>query len=130
MLPGPPGLNGEFYERAASSGVLHLQRCDACAVWRHPPRLLCAACGSDRWSWQPSSGNGRVFSWTITHQAFDPAFAGELPYAVLVVEMEEGPRLVGNLVGLPPASLELDLPVRVVLDKRSDTIALLDFAPR
>jgi uncharacterized protein len=130
MLPGPPGLNGEFYERAAATGRLHLQRCDTCGQWRHPPRILCPSCGSDSWSWQPSSGEGSVFSWTITHQAVDPAFADELPYAVVVVEMAEGPRLIGNLVGLAPHDLRLDLPVRVVLDRRSGTVALVDFTTR
>ena len=129
LLPSPPGINGEFYERAATTGVLHLQRCTDCEAWRHPPRLMCAACGSERWTWAPVSGRGRVFTWTTTHRAVDPAFADELPYAVLVVELEEGPRVVGNLVDLAPEALTLDLAVRVVLDVRSPSIALVDFAP-
>lgn len=130
LLPAPVGPNADFYARAATTGVLHLQRCDACGAWRHPPRVRCAACGSDALSWQPSAGRGRVFSWTVTHQALDPAFADHLPYAVVVVELDEGPRVVGNLVGLDPAALELDLPVEVVLDRRSDSVALVDFRPR
>ncbi|MSO38426.1 MAG: hypothetical protein EXQ69_09300 [Acidimicrobiia bacterium] len=128
LLPAPGGLGGEFYEKAAATGNLHLQRCE-CAVWRHPPRILCAACGSDKWTWEPVAGLGRVFSWTITHRPTDPAFAAELPYAILVVELDEGPRIVGNLVGLAPEALQLDLRVRVVLDHRTDTVALVDFAP-
>ena len=72
MLPGGDGLGAEFYERAAATGALHLQRCDACATWRHPPRIRCAACGSDAWSWQPAAGTGRIFTWTVTHRATDP----------------------------------------------------------
>ena len=59
-----------------------------------------AACGSDEWEWALATGRGQVYSWTITHRPLDPGFADEVPYAVLVVEMEEGPRLVGNLRGL------------------------------
>lgn len=129
IISGADGLGAEFYERAAATGVLHLQRCDACDAWRHPPRILCAACGSADWSWQPSAGRGRVYTWTITHRPIDPAFAEHLPYAVLVVELDEGPRVVGNLVKLAPRELRLDLPVRVVLDRRSDTVALVDFTP-
>ncbi len=129
MLPAADGLGAEFYERAAATGMLHLQRCSACATWRHPPRVLCAACGSGEWHWAPIAGLGRVFTWTITHRATDPAFAGELPYAVVVVELDEGPRVVGNLIDLDPSELRLDLPVRVVLDRRSATVALVDFAP-
>ncbi len=129
ILPGSNGLGAEFYERAAATGVLHLQRCDTCVTWRHPPRILCAVCGSADWSWQPTAGRGRVFTWTVTHRPTDPAFAEHLPYAVLVVELEEGPRVVGNLVNLAPSELRLDLGVRVVLDRRSESVALVDFTP-
>ena len=129
IISGANGFGAEFYERAAATGVLHLQRCDACEAWRHPPRILCAACGSADWSWQPSAGRGRVYTWTITHRPIDPAFTEHLPYAVLVVELDEGPRVVGNLVKLAARELRLDLPVRVVLDRRSDTVALVDFTP-
>ena len=128
-LPGPDGLGAEFYACASETGVLHLQRCDQCTTWRHPPRVLCAACGSADWSWQPTRGRGRVFTWTVTHRPTDPAFAGHLPYAVVVVTLDEGPRVVGNLVGIEPGELRLDLPVRVVLDRRSDAVALVDFGP-
>ncbi|MGZ4794773.1 MAG: Zn-ribbon domain-containing OB-fold protein [Acidimicrobiia bacterium] len=130
MLPGGDGLGAEFYEHAARTGVLHLQRCSECATWRHPPRIRCAPCGSDRWTWEPATGNGRLFTWTVTHRAVDPAFAEELPYVIAVVELDEGPRVVGNVVGIVPDALRLDLPVRVVLDRRSDTVALVDFALR
>jgi uncharacterized OB-fold protein len=127
MLPGGEGLGAEFYARAAETGVLHLQRCDACGTWRHPPRIRCAACGSDAWTWQPAAGTGRIFTWTVTHRAVDPAFAEELPYVIVVVALDEGPRVVGNVVGIAPDELRLDLPVRVSLDRRSDTVALVDF---
>jgi uncharacterized OB-fold protein len=129
MLPGGGGLGAELYARAATTGVLHLQRCDACGRWRHPPRIRCAACGSDAWSWQAAAGTGRIFTWTVTHRATDPAFADEVPYAIVVVELDEGPRVVGNVVGIAPDELRLDLPVRVRLDRRSDTVALVDFEP-
>ena len=73
------------------------------------------------------AGTGRLFSWTVTHRPTDPAFADHLPYVVAVVELDEGPRLVGNLVGLTVEELRLDLPLRAVLDRRSDAVALVDF---
>lgn len=129
MLPGGDGLGAAFYERAAATGALHLQRCDACSTWRHPPRLRCATCGSDAWTWQPAAGTGRVFTWTTTHRATDPAFADDVPYAIVVVELDEGPRVVGNVVDIAVGALRLDLPVRVRLDRRSDAVALVDFEP-
>jgi hypothetical protein len=126
LLPAADGLNGEFYAFLAR-GELRLQHCTACGTWRHPPRLRCAQCGSHAVSWEPASGCGRVYSWTVTHRAVDPAFTP--PYAILVVELDEGPRLVGNLRGLEPAELVLDLPVVVEIEHASDTVGLLWFRP-
>jgi len=129
ILPSTDGLNGEFYARASDTGRLHFQRCSDCGAWRHPPRFRCAACGSGAWSWAPSTGRGRVFSWTVTHRPLDPAFAGELPYAVLVVEMEEGVRVVGNLLDLAPADLALDLAVVAAIERVTPAIGLVHFRP-
>jgi uncharacterized OB-fold protein len=65
----------------------------------------------------------------VTHQPLDPAYADEAPYAVVVVELDEGPRLVGNLRGLAPADLVLDLPVEVEFERLSDAVALTHFHP-
>jgi uncharacterized protein len=126
FLPTTVGLNGEFYGFLAG-GELRLQRCAACRAWQHPPRYRCAHCGSHDVTWEPASGRGRVFSWTVTHRAVDPAFTP--PYAVLIVELEEGPRLVGNLRGLEPSELVLDLPVVVEIEHASDAVGLLWFSP-
>ncbi len=109
------GTTAEFY-RFCQQGELRFQRCSACGTWRHPPRVLCAHCGSPRWTWERSSGRGRVFTWTVVHQAMHPAFAPEVPYAVLVVETEEGVRVVSNLRGAAPDVLELDVPVEVAFE--------------
>jgi uncharacterized protein len=129
MLPSTDGLSGEFYARAAETGRLHLQRCTGCSTWRHPPRFRCARCGSSAWSWEPASGRARVFTWTVTHRPIDPAFAGELPYAVVVGELDEGPRVVGNLLALEPAALTLDLPVVTEIEVVSPTAAFVHFRP-
>jgi uncharacterized OB-fold protein len=126
-LPQPDGLNAEFYAHCAQR-ELRFQRCE-CGAWRHPPRVLCAACGSERWEWARASGRGRVFTWTVTHQALHPAYADEVPYALVVVEMEEGVRMVSTLRDLDPSALELDLAVEVAFEPRSDTITLPCFRP-
>ena len=130
MLPYPSGLNAEFYRIAAETETLNVQRCTDCSVYRHPPRFRCAQCGSDAWSWSPATMRGVVWSWTITHRAIDPAFTEQLPYAVVVVELEEGVRVVGNLRGIETSELQIGLEVNVSLDIRSDNIALVDFTPR
>ena len=127
--PQPEDLNAEFYGWCAK-GELRFQRCGDCRRWRHLPRVMCAACGSTRWTWEGSSGRGVVFSFTVTHQAMHPAFADDVPYAVVVVELEEGVRLVSGLRGLAPEQLALDLPVEVEFEPVSDEIALPYFRPR
>ncbi len=130
MLPNPAGLNADFYRIAAEAGTINIQSCNDCSVFRHPPRFRCAECGSDAWSWSPTSMRGVVWSWTITHRAIDPAFAEQLPYAVVVVELEEGVRVVGNLRSIEISELRIGLPVAVLLDIRSEALALIDFIPR
>jgi hypothetical protein len=114
-------LAASFYA-ACARGALHFQRCTPCRTWRHLPRHACAACGSTEWQWEPASGRGRVFSWTVTHQAPFPGFA--TPYVVAVVETEEGVRLAAGLRGVEPAELRLDLPVEVELVPVSEDVAV------
>lgn len=116
----------QFYA-ACAKGSLHFQRCDACGTWRHLPRHSCASCGSSDWSWAASSGRGRVFSWTVTHQAPFPGVP--TPFVVAVVETEEGVRLAAGLRDVDPAELRLDLPVEVELVPVSDEAAVPFFRP-
>lgn len=126
MVPMAVGLNAEFYRLAAETGLLHVQRCHGCGEHRHPPRVSCAACGSVAWAWVPTSMRGTIWSWTVTHRVVDPAFADEGTYAIVVVELAEGVRVVGNTVGIPHTDLRIGLPVRLTLDRRSETTALID----
>lgn len=125
MIPDPIGHSAEFYAYLAQ-GELRLQQCSACGTFRHPPRLRCAACGSADVTWELSSRRGRVFSWTVTHRPVDPAF--EPPYAIVVCELEEGPRLVGNWRG-DLGELALDVPLTVEMEPANDKVALLWFRP-
>jgi uncharacterized OB-fold protein len=129
FTPTPSDLASEFYAHCAR-GELRFQRCTSCGTWRHPPRVLCPSCQSEAVEWARSSGRGRLFSWTVTHQMIVPNFAEDLPYAVIVVELEEGPRLVSGLRGLSAEQLVLDLPLEVGFEKVSDTIGLHYFRPR
>jgi uncharacterized OB-fold protein len=128
FTPNPEGLHAEFYGFCAR-GELRFQRCTACDAWRHPPRILCPRCGAEAWGWTASSGRGTVYTWTVTHQALVPVFAEDLPYAVVVVELAEGVRLVSALRGIAPAAITLNLPVEVRFHRMSDTIGLHWFVP-
>lgn len=129
-LPRPDDdLVAEFWEQC-SKGALSFQRCDGCGAWRHLPRVLCAACASSRWTWTPSSGRAKLFSWTVTHFAVIKGFPDPPPYAVAVVEMEEGVRLVSELRGVVLEDLVLDLPLEAVLEDVAEGVKLPFFRRR
>ena len=125
-VPRGDGLNGEFYDYCARS-ELRLQKCADCGAWRHMPRYNCAECGSDQWSWEKSSGRGRLYTWTVCRRAFHPAFEKDLPYAVAIVAMEEGPRVVAEIVNRTPDQLRLEMPVEVVFEKVAENVVLPKF---
>jgi uncharacterized OB-fold protein len=123
-LPDPDdALTEQFYAHCAR-GELRFQRCGRCRAWRHLPRFLCARCGSSEWSWDRSSGRGQIFSWTVTHQPMHPAFAADVPYVLVIVEMEEGVRMVSGLRDSTGIGLALDLPVSVEFERVSEHLAL------
>ncbi|MBI4516205.1 MAG: OB-fold domain-containing protein [Deltaproteobacteria bacterium] len=128
FTPNPEGPAAEFYAYCAR-GELRFQRCTACASWRHPPRILCSRCGAEACEWAASSGRGQVYTWTVTHQALAPMFAADLPYAAVVIELEEGLRLVSALRAIDCAAIEIGLPVVARFHKVSDTLGLHWFEP-
>ena len=125
-LPELEGLSGEFYG-FCTRGELRFQRCTDCRAWRHVPREMCAGCGSLEWEWARASGRGSVFTWTVVGRALHPAFQEDTPYAPAVVEMDEGVRLLSQVVDCPPAALEIGMPVEVVFDDVTDEITLPKF---
>ncbi len=129
IVPELDGLAVDFYRHLAR-GELCFQRCNGCQRFRHTPRWRCAGCGSDDFEWVRSAGSGKVFSWTVTHRPIDPGWAKiDLPYATLVVEMDEGVRAVGALRDALPEVLRLDLRVEAVIEKKNDDFAFLWFRP-
>lgn len=127
-LPLLRGYTADFYEWCHKR-ELRFQRCRDCATWRHPPRPMCGACHSMDWEWAQTAGRGKVYCWTTVHQALDPAFAEAVPYAAVIVELDEGPRLATWVTDLPPAELWVGMPVEVWFDEIGDAVALPKFRP-
>jgi len=125
-LPRRRGMAGEFYEYCKKH-ELRFQRCTNCGTWRHVPRDMCAKCGSFDWEWAKSSGKGQVFSWTTAMQPMLPQFTDLVPYSPVVVEMDEGVRLVSWLTDVPPDELRLGLPIEVVFDDVTPEVTLPKF---
>jgi uncharacterized OB-fold protein len=99
--PTPNAMTEGFWQ-AARDHRLVVQRCAACGELRHYPQPLCPLCRSDAWTWTPLSGRGTVYTFTVTHQAFHPAWADRVPYVVATIELDEGVRMVTDL---PPGDI-------------------------
>jgi uncharacterized OB-fold protein len=108
---------------------LRFQRCTNCGRWRHVPREYCAKCGSDAFEWAQSSGRGKVFTWTTTYRPLHPGFVADVPYSGVVVELEEGPRVMTWVTDLGADGLKMDMPVEVWFDDVTDEVTLAKFKP-
>ena len=115
---------------AARRHELVVQRCTGCGATRFPPRELCSRCLSRDAAWTRVSGRGTVFTFVVMHQAYHPGFADELPYAVVVVELEEGARMTTNVVDCPVGELRIGMPVEVVFEDATPEISLPKFRRR
>jgi len=103
----------KFFWQGVREGKLLIQRCKSCATLRHPPGPMCPSCQSLEWDTVTSSGKGTVFSFVVMHHPQIPPF--EYPNTVLLVELEEGTRLVSQLVDSNPAEVEIGAPVELVI---------------
>jgi uncharacterized OB-fold protein len=113
-LPEKTPLTAPYWQ-ALDEGHLVVARCD-CGHAFLPPRPLCPRCLQAAWRWERASGKGRLVSWVVYHTAYHPAYADRLPYNVALVELDEGPRLITNLVDAPD-QLVADAPVDLCIER-------------
>lgn len=126
--PHPSALTQPYWD-GTMAGELRIQHCAACGRMRHYPRYLCEACHSFEVTWKPASGRGAVHSWTVAHHAFHPGFKEELPYTLVVVDLEEGVRALGRFSARDGAGLRIGLPVRLSFAPGGEGFALPVFTP-
>jgi uncharacterized OB-fold protein len=100
------------YWEGAGRGEVVLQRCRDCGVVQHKPRGLCVSCLSGDIEHFVASGRGIVYTYTVTNQNMAKGFAEACPYVMAYVELEEGPRVLTNVVGCDPAGVTIGMPVR------------------
>lgn len=130
LLPPITELTRPYWD-AARRQELVVQRCEDCDRRLFPPRGNCPSCGSAALSWRPVSGRGTVYSYTIAHRPPHPVFAEQCPLAVAIVELEEGPRMISNVVGCNTADVRVGMSVRVAFEPIDDgDVVLPVFTPR
>ena len=116
-----------FFFEGARQGELLIQRCAECGRLRHPPRPACASCGSFDWDTVVSSGRGTVYSYVVVHH---PQVGGfDYPLPIAVVELEEGTRLVADLIGVDPADVHIGMPVVAEMVAVDDELTIPMFRP-
>jgi uncharacterized OB-fold protein len=117
----------QFFWDGVKDHKLLIQRCAGCRALRHPPRPMCPRCNSLSWGTVESSGRGVVYSFAMPHHPPLPWF--EQPYIVVLVELEEGIRLVSNLCGIAPDDVTIGMPVEAFYEHFDDGLVLPQFRP-
>lgn len=128
-VPTPNPETRHFWD-GARQGQLVLQKCCDCTTIYFPPRPFCPACSSRRVEAFAASGRATLYSFVINHRP-RPDWPQE-PHSIAIVQLEEGPRMITNIVNVAqtPEALQLDLPLEVVFERLSDDIYLPVFQPR
>lgn len=126
-IPMPDDASRPFFD-GAREGRLMLMKCGRCARIRLPAHTHCDNCLSTEVEWVQSSGRGTLHTFGVMHQRYHPAFVPDIPYDVSVVELEEGPHIVTNIVDTPNEDLRVGMPVEVVFEQHED-VAIPKFRP-
>ena len=126
-LPEPDNASRHYWQSAAE-GRLVIQRCTSCGVHQFYPRAMCVSCGGDT-EWVEASGRGTLHTFTIIRQNRSPAFAALSPYAVGIVELDEGVRMMSNIVECDEEQLEVGMALEVLLLQAADDIGLPFWRP-
>lgn len=131
--PGKPAPrvdeDSKGYWEACARHELYVQRCRECGTVRHYARALCPACLAGDPEWVLSSGRGSVYTYTVTYQNLAPGFRESVPYILAYVELEEGVRLLTNIVDCAPDAVRIGMPVTVVFEDVSPELSLPRFRP-
>ena len=118
-VPVPDAVTTPFWE-ATKAGKLMVQRCIDCGNRFFYPRERDPVCLSDNLEWVEVSGKGRIYSFIVVRQPGNPAFADDVPYIYAIVQLDEGPRMNGNVTGIPIEDVQIDMLVEVHFEERGD----------
>lgn len=124
--PSPDADSAALW-KGLREGRLLLQHCGRCGHVQYYQQAFCRNCGSAELTHRAASGQGTVHSFSVVHRAPGPAFKDDVPYAVLLVELDEGPRMISTYTGGPADEVTFDMRVALVCEPISDTISLPRF---
>ena len=125
-LPVPTTVSSPYWE-ACRRGELTFQRCPDCSGITFIPQPACSSCLSTSMEWEQSAGRGKVYSYTVVWRPQTPAF--DIPYVVAIIDLNEGYRMLSNIVDCDPSEVAVGMPVEVTFREMSDEITLPYFRP-
>jgi uncharacterized OB-fold protein len=125
-FPVPSPLTEPFWAACREHKFL-VQRCRECGGWEWTPQFVCSRCHQDSLEWTPVSGRGAVYTFSVIQRPQSTAFVA--PYVVAEIELEEGPRVLANVVGLPPEEVKVGLAVQVGFQD-FEGVSIFNFRPR
>lgn len=127
-LPQPTPWSKPFWEGCKRHELL-IQKCQDCQKVVFYPKMFCPHCLSSNIEWIKASGKGKVYSYMVVYSYQPTEFEGDLPYVVAVIELEEGVRMMSNVIGCPPDKVKCDMGVEVVFDNVTEEFTLPKFKP-
>jgi uncharacterized OB-fold protein len=128
FIPRPNPETTAWWEACRRHELL-VQRCTKCGQVQFYPRIICGTCTSDRLELIRSAGRGRVNTFTICRRPVSEAYASDVPYVIALVQLDEGPTMMCNIVECDPESVDTGMPVEVTFEKWSEEITIPQFRP-
>jgi uncharacterized OB-fold protein len=126
-LPDPDGEAVPYFE-ACSRGELLVQQCGSCGHRQFYPRAICTACGGDP-DWLTTQGIGNVHTYTVMRQSGQRPFKDLTPYVVAMIELPEGPRIMGAVTDCDPEHVHIGMPVEVYMVRAAENVAVPFWRP-
>ena len=127
-LPHLDEENRPWWE-ALKRHELYIQKCRDCGFTRYYARALCTNCLSSKTEWVRCSGRGKIYTFTVTNQNQAPGFRESLPYVMAYVDLDEGLKMLTNIVDCPPDQVKIGMPVEVVYEDVTPEVTLAKFRP-
>ena len=127
-LPQPNADDRNFWE-GCRKHELRFQKCTNCGFVRWPASILCPECHSASTQWILASGKGKIYTFAVHHRAYHPGFQNEVPYVTAVIELEEGPHFLSNIIGCKTSDVRCEMSVAVVWEDINEEFSLPKFIP-
>lgn len=126
LLPALTPDSKTYWEGCKRHELL-IQRCKECGKYRFEPRIICPNCTSMDTEWTKAGGKGKVWSFGVCHQLYDPAWKEDIPYVIGVIELEEGVKMVSNIIDCKPEDVKIGMKVEVIFEDVTEEITLPKF---